>query len=363
VEKKKHTKVGILNKIAILTDQHFGARSDSLVFLDYFERFYQDIFFPFLKKNKITEIISLGDMFERRKFCNFLTLKRTRKMWLEPLLENNFKVHCLLGNHDVYYKNTNDVNSIKEILGNYSNFIIYNETEEIMIDDTKVLLVPWINDENRETSLKIINETDAKYCFGHLELNGFLMNRGQKSEVGFDAEPFKKFEMVATGHYHHKSDKENIHYLGSPYEMTFADINDPRGFHIWNTNTKELDFHKNPYKMFYKIFYDDKDQPLSSLLKKITDRYQDTYVKVVVHNRTNPEYFDKFMEHLFSMQPADIKIEEDISIDAPDIIVDMAEDTLTILNKYVDTLEVDIDKDKIKEELRLLHMEAVNMER
>ena len=240
----------ITGKLAFLADPHFGARADSPIFHHYFMKFYDDIFFPFIIKENIKTLVMAGDFTERRKFINFVTLNKVRNYFIRRIKEIGITMICTVGNHDCYYKNTNEVNSLQELFSDIPNVVIFNETEEIMIDDTKVLLVPWINDENREASLKIINETDAKYCFGHLELNGFLMNRGQKSEVGFDVEPFKKFEMVATGHYHHKSDKENIHYLGSPYEMTFADINDPRGFHIWNTNTKELDFHKNPYKLF-----------------------------------------------------------------------------------------------------------------
>jgi uncharacterized protein (DUF2344 family) len=117
--------------------------------------------------------------------------------------------------------------------------------------------------------------------------------------------------------------------------------------------------------MFYKIFYDDKDKPLDELLKRIGIKYQGSYVKVIVINRNNPHHFDKFMEKLFSMSPADVKVEDDISLDEGDeeMVVDMAEDTFTILNKYVDSLDIDADKIKIKEELRTLYVEASNMER
>jgi len=353
-----------MSTVAIITDQHFGCRADSPVFLDYFEMFYHDVFFPHIIKNNIKEVIDLGDTFDRRKYVNFQTLKRAREMWFDVLFQNNIKLYCLLGNHTTYHKNNSSVNAIRELIGKYPNVIVYEKVTEVIFNGTKVLFVPWINDGNQEDSLTQIKKTDAEICMGHLELKGFLMNRGQKSEIGFDSEIFNKFKLVVSGHYHHKSNSGNVFYLGSPGEMTFADINDPRGFHTWETNTTELDFYKNPFKMFYKIFYDDKDQPLPAILKKVSDKYRGAHVKVVVQNRTNPAYFDKFMERLFSMQPADIKIEEDMADDgSQDTNIDMAEDTLTILNKYVDTLEIDIDKDKIKEELRLLHVEAINMER
>jgi len=354
-----------MRKICLITDQHFGARADNPLFLNYFENFYKNVFFPFLVKNNITEIISGGDTFDRRKYVNFVTLQRARKMWFEPLLENNIKVHCLLGNHDIYYKNTSEINSAQEILGRYPNIVIYDRTTEVIFDETKVLLIPWINDDNYEESIKKIKETEAKNVIGHLELKGFLMQRGLKSETGFTVDLFNKFNMVASGHFHHKSDSDNIHYLGAPYELNFADMNDPRGFHVWEIGLKELEFLRNPYRMFYKIIYDDREKTLEEILSKASDKFQGTYVKVVVQNRTKPNDFDKFMERLFSLNPADVKIEDNQSLDegTEDLIVNTAEDTLTILNKYVDSLEIETDKVKVKDELKLLYVEASNMER
>jgi len=356
------TKIG---RCAILADTHFGARADSPVFHDYFMRFYEDVFFPFLAKNNIKVVLHLGDFTDRRKYINFVTLNRLRNYFVRRLHELGITLICTVGNHDTFYKNTNEINSLQELFFDNPNIIILTEAEEVMFDGTKVLLVPWINENNIEKTLQLIKETDAKICFGHLELKGFLMNRGQKSEIGFDAAIFEKFDLVASGHFHHKSDNGKIFFLGTPYELNFADINDPRGFHTWEIDTTELDFYQNPHKMFYKIYYDDKDKPLEILTKKITDKYQGTHVKVIVQNRTNPNNFDKFMECLFSMLPADVKIEEDLSLDegSEEMVVDMTEDTLTILNKYVDCLEIDTDKEKIKEELRTLYIEASNMER
>jgi hypothetical protein len=270
-----------------------------------------------------------------------------------------------VGNHDTFFKNTNEVNSMHELFSDTEWIKVLTEPQEIVFDETKVLLVPWINEANLERSLTAIKETDAKVLMGHLELKGFIMQRGQRAEHGFDSEIFAKFDLVCSGHYHHKSEQENIHYIGAPYEMTFSDVNDPRGFHVWSPTDNSLEFVQNPYKMFHRLYYDDKEKELGSILKRLTDKYTGTYVKVIVQNRTNPYYFEKFLEKLFSLNPADIKIEEDFSLTEMDeeIVVDMAEDTLTILSKYVEGLEIDADKMKIKEELRILYIEESNMER
>src|ERR1035437_1866341 len=352
-------------KVAIITDSHFGARADSPIFHDYFVKFYEEVFFPYIDKEGIKIVLHLGDFTDRRKYINYITLNKVRNYFIRRIKEMGITMICTVGNHDTYYKNTNEINSLQELFSNMDNIHILTEVEEVMFDKTKVLLVPWINEGNYETSIAKIQSSNAKILMGHLEIKKFLMNRGQTSETGFDASMFDKFDLVASGHFHHKSNDKNIFYLGAPYELNFADINDPRGFHSWITKSKELEFHLNPYKMFYKVFYNDKDATLPSLLKKISSKFQGCYVKVVVQNRMNPVFFEKFMEKLFSLGPADIKIEDDLTLDdhTTETVVDMAEDTLTILNKYVDALEIDTNKDKIKEELRTLYIEAQNAEK
>ncbi|NCA22519.1 MAG: hypothetical protein EBS86_15460 [Crocinitomicaceae bacterium] len=99
-------------KVAIITDQHFGARNDSTLFLDFYEKFYRDTFFPTLIKEKIDTVLILGDTFDRRKYINFFSLKRAKQMFFDPLFQMGIQVHMLAGNHDTYFKNTNDVNSV-----------------------------------------------------------------------------------------------------------------------------------------------------------------------------------------------------------------------------------------------------------
>jgi DNA repair exonuclease SbcCD nuclease subunit len=352
-------------RVAIITDTHFGARSDSMVFHDYFMRFYDNILFPWMIENEVKYLLHLGDFTDRRKYINYFTLNRVRKQFVSRLKEHGIKMIVTVGNHDTFFKNTNEVNSMQELFSETGEIVILTEPEEVMFDNTKVLLVPWINEANQDRSLEVIKSSDALAVMGHLEIAGFTMTRGQKSEHGWDKDLFTRFDLVCSGHYHHKSSDGKIHYLGAPYEMTFADTNDPRGFHIWDTKENTVEFKQNPYKMFHRIYYDDKDKELGTLLRKLTDKYTGTYVKVIVHTKTDPYKFDKYLEKLFSLNPADVKIEEDLSLEGRDdeIHVDMAEDTLTILGKYVDGLDLETDKEKLKAELRLLYIEASNMER
>lgn len=353
-------------KIAIITDQHFGARNDSVHFLDYYEKFYSGTFFTTLVSNGISDLLILGDTFDRRKYVNFYSLKRTKEMFFDRLAELNIKVHMLAGNHDTYFKNTNDVNSVDLLLREYDNITVIDKPTTISIDDNKVCMIPWICPENYEECLKHIENTDADLCMGHFEIAGFAMHRGMPSTEGLSRDIFRKFSLTFSGHYHHKSTADNIHYLGNPYELTWQDFNDPRGFHLFNLDSYKLEFIENPNVMFHRIVYDDKEETITEINNRDLTRYTNTYVKVVVLNKTNPYLFDKFMNNLYNVNPIDITIAEDfidLTEGVEDDMIDQAEDTMTIISKYVDGIsEQHIDNERLKTILKELYVEALNLE-
>lgn len=353
-------------KVAIITDQHFGARNDSTHFLDYYEKFYKDTFFPKLKEEGINTVLILGDTFDRRKYVNFYSLKRTKEMFFEPLREMGIKAFMLAGNHDTYFKNTNDVNSVRLLLQEYNNITVIDSPITIEVSDTAICMMPWICPENYDESINVINTTEADICMGHFEIAGFAMHRGMPSQEGLSRDMFKKFDTVFSGHYHHRSAQDNIRYLGNPYELTWQDYNDPRGFHLFDLASRDLKFIENPNVMFHRITYDDKEESITEITNKELDKFTGTYVKVVVLNKTNPYLFDKFMNNLYNVNPIDITIAEDfadLTEGVEDDMINEAEDTITIINKFVDGIKEDhIDNDKLKSVLKELYVEALNLE-
>lgn len=357
-------------KVAIITDQHFGARNDSVHFLDFYEKFYRDVFFPVLKENNIKTLLILGDTFDRRKYVNFYSLKRTKEMFFDVLREMEVEVHMLAGNHDTYFKNTNDVNSVDLLLKEYENINVIDSPQTIHLNygDTTsdVCMIPWICPENYDRCMEEMKNTTATLCMGHFEIAGFAMYRGMPSEDGLDRSLFRKFEYTFSGHYHHKSNNDGIFYLGNPYELTWQDYNDQRGFHLFDLTNRELTFIQNPFKMFHRILYHDKQDSINEITNKDLSDYTNTYVKVVVINKTNPYLFDKFMNNLYNVNPVDITIAEDftdLNEGFEDNMVDQAEDTLTILNKYIDNIKEDsIQNDKLKTLMKELYIEALNTE-
>jgi DNA repair exonuclease SbcCD nuclease subunit len=360
-------------KIAIITDQHFGARNDSIQFLDYYQKFYEETFFPKLKEENIDTVLILGDTFDRRKYVNFYSFKRAREMFFDKLHRLGTKVYMLAGNHDTYFKNTNEVNSIRLLLQEYNNITVIDEPSTIKLNQkiedplgVNIVMMPWICPENYEQSIELLKETDAPFCCGHFEIAGFAMHRGMPSQEGLSRELFRKFEFTFSGHYHHKSSADGIHYLGNPYELTWQDYNDSRGFHIFDLDSRELEFVENPNRMFHRITYDDKEESITEITGKDLSGYNNTYVKVVVVNKTNPYLFDRFMANLYAVNPIDITIAEDftdLTEGVEDDMIDQAEDTITILNKYVDTIQENgIDNNKLKNILQEIYVEALNSE-
>ena len=348
-------------KVAIITDQHFGARNDSIAFLDFFQKFYDDTFFPSLDAAGINTVLILGDTFDRRKYVNFYALDRAKKMFFDKLEERGIRVHMLAGNHDTYYKNTNDVNSPDLLLREYNNIDVIDSPETIVIDGTSICMMPWICPENYQESIDEMKNTKAEICMGHFEIAGFAMHRGMESHDGLSKEIFDKFDMVFSGHYHHRSDDGHIYYLGNPYELTWQDFKDTRGFHLFDLERRELEFIPNPNTMFERVEYDDKDcEPIDLDLIDLNGKY----VKLVVVNKTDYYKFDKFIQKLYNKGCYEIKIIEDFSeFEEGQIDEEInLEDTVSVLSNYVDSIETDVDKEQIKTFMRTLYTEAVNQE-
>lgn len=348
-------------KIAIITDQHFGARNDSIAFLDYYQKFYDNVFFPTLADNNIDTLLVLGDTFDRRKYVNFYALQRAKEMFFDRLVDMGITVHMLAGNHDTYFKNTNDVNSPDLLLQEYGNIHVIDSPKDIEIDGTEICMMPWICPDNYQQSMDHIKNTKAELCMGHFEIEGFVMHRGQVSHDGLAKKNFDKFDLVFSGHYHHRSSNNNIFYLGNPYELTWQDFDDPRGFHLFETTTRKLEFIRNPYTMFTRIEYDDRGtEPLDLTTVDLSEKF----VKVVVVNKTDYYKFDKFVNLLYTKNSHDIKIVEDFSeYESGEVDESInLEDTMSVLSTYIDSIETDADKEVLKSYMRGLYTEAVNLE-
>ena len=344
-------------KIALITDQHLDGRKGNLAFWNYFQKFYDDIFFPTLEKEGVGTIIDLGDTFDNRKSMDFNTFNRVNENYFKRL--KDYEVHMILGNHCTYYKNTNKINSPELLLEQYKNINIYASPEEITLGSKKFLMMPWINQENKAECLKLIADSGADIMCGHLECDGFEVTPGMKFDGGFKVSEFKNFKRVWSGHFHHKSKHGNVQYLGNPYQMFWNDYKDTRGFHIYDTETDKLKFIKNPYEIFDKIFYDDASVDYN---KQDVSSYKDKFIKLIVEEKRDYQMFETLVDRLYNVGAHDVKIVETL-VDADNIEDAELEtkDTMTLLNEYIDEVEIAVDKTELKSLMRTLYIESCNV--
>ena len=342
----------------MLNDTHFGCRNDSPAFIEYQNKFYDEVFFPYIIENNITTLVHLGDVVDRRKFINHNTAHNFREKFWHRLADLKIDTHIIIGNHDTYYKNTNEVNAI-ENLNVGPEVKIYTQPREVEFDGTKIQFLPWICDDNYDDSIHAIDHSNADICFGHLEIKGFEMHGGHVNQHGLESNQFRRFEKVLSGHFHKKSDNGHIHYLGTQYEITWSDHKCPKGFHVFDTNTRELERIENPNRIFKKFIYDDTKYDYTH---QRLEGYNNCFVKLIVSQKTNDEMYNKLIEKFYSQ----INVHELIIVDEPTLntstvredILDQGEDTLTFLGNYIEQVDTDLDKVKLKEFAKELYVEA-----
>jgi len=341
-------------KIGIITDTHYGARKGSKLFHDYFEKFYNDIFFPTLDEEGIDTVVHMGDAFDSRKGIEFKSLKWAKRVVFDPLKERGITMHLMVGNHDAYYKNTNDINAVDLLLKEYDNVKVYSSPTEVSLDNLSTLFIPWINEGNEKETINTIKKTKCSVAMGHLELNGFKVNNQIVMDHGHDSRTFDKFKKVFSGHYHTRSDNGTVYYLGNPYEMFWSDVRDTRGFTLFDTETLEHTPVNNPYRLFYNVYYEDTDYQTFN-----TSEFENKIVKVIVRKKTDTKKFEKFIDKLYSSGVADLKIVENFQLmESEEFEADESEDTMSILNRYIDESETELNKTVIQSLIREIYQEA-----
>ena len=340
-------------KIALITDQHLDGRKGNIHFWNFFQKFYDDVFFPTLEKEGIDTIIDLGDTFDNRKSMDYNTFNRISDNYFSRLKDYN--VHMILGNHCTYYKNTNRINSPELLLDSYDNITIYSEPTELELGGRTFLMMPWINQENREQAVELIQK-GGDIMVSHIEIEGFEVMEGMRFEGGFSRKDFTNFKRVWSGHFHHRSKKGNIQYLGNPYQMFWNDYKAVRGFHIFDTETDKLKFVENPYEIFAKVYYDDTQSDYNKF--DISD-YANKFVKVIVEEKRDYQMFESLVDRLYNVGAHDVKIVETL-VDTSEVedVEFNVKDTLTLLTEYIDEIELKVDKTELKKLMQSLYIES-----
>lgn len=344
-------------KLPLLGDTHFGARGNSHFFLSSCADFFENVFFPYMRENGLTEFVQLGDLMESRKAVGMVAQHNLRTKFLEPLEEYGITAHLIPGNHDILHNNTSELNWLNELIPpkQYPHCNVIQRPTTLTIGGTNIDIVPWINKENEKESLKFIKNSPSPVNLGHYDIVGFEMVSGVACINGFDRKMFKHYTRVVSGHYHNFSEKGNITYAGCPYAFNWNDHGHKKGFLVLDTETLELEYVENPRQDFLKIIYNDETTDYSEY---DFSQVGNSFVKLIVDKITDDKAFDAFNDKLaevaYMVDPVDMR---EIIPEEGDIDISV-ENTATILNRTVDEVETNLNRESIKVELHDIMKEA-----
>ncbi len=343
-----------MSKIAVIGDIHYGVKQNSQAFLKYQLDYFEEEVFPILKKNNVNTIIQMGDFFNSRKSLEINTIHWVKKRFLDPIRKENINLKILLGNHDVYYTKSNEITSLS-ILDEYENIDIIKTPTLLETDGFKYSMIPWLaNDEDVEDLKTFLNDNPHDTIFGHFEFKDFEVVPGHRQENGLNKKLFRFYDNVYSGHFHLKQSQDNIHYLGTPYELTWSDFNSDKGIYLLDTKTKIMEYHKNERTVHCKLFYDQDFQEkciedIAGLKGKI--------VKVFVTNKDDDEKFAEFIYELEKEAPSSFIIIDNISMGEEISVDDEGKGIFDVIRDYIkDSNEPD---KKIEPILKRLYNEVL----
>lgn len=343
-------------KIAIVGDTHFGARNSNLTIQYWQEKFWTDVFWPYIDKHKITTIIQTGDYFDNRKWINLQTMAFQKKMFVKNLQKRNMKCYGIIGNHDIPLRYSLENNSPSQIINHEDGIEYYDKPTNIELDGVNFTLVPWICKENEEQCNDVIKK-GGEVLIGHFEIDGMLMHPGHTARAELKVSDFNEWKYVISGHYHSQSQRGNINYVGTPYQMNWNDAIGKNGFWILDTTDLSMDFIQNNNTFFNKIYWDDgTDYNI--------DRLNNSFVKLIVRKKSDFEMFEKFVDKINHQDPFELKIIESFEEYNEDNVGDMIKviATTDLIKEYIDDVATENSKEAIKKLMLEIYDDALRMD-
>jgi len=362
--------------ITFIADLHFGSKNFNKKIFSTQMEFFENQFFPYLLENKIKDVISLGDLAHNRNMIDLFILQELKDRFFKWFEDNDVNLHLIIGNHDLQYRSTLDYNFYKENVNEYSRCIIYKEDTVVKIGKYTLGMIPWIIDTK--------NWRPPKGCdilCGHFEMKDMPMMKNIFSHEGYQPEIFKDYQLVFTGHYHVRSNKANIHYIGTPYQLNWNDFDEPKGFAVLQDNF-QFDYVENKTSpKFIKIHYNSNKENVITVEGLIGQSQSITkekslilskanYVRIYQEKVADQSEFDSWYNSLLTVSKDDFKIEiinteeviEDYDAKAFEETLEKESSTIEIILSCIEnmTFEESIDKDTLLDMSKLLYQEAMD---
>jgi predicted MPP superfamily phosphohydrolase len=324
-------------KVFMITDTHFGIYLNNL---DKWQNMMEDTFWNFVIPTLKREakpgdiLIHLGDLFDNRTSIPIITMNKVEKILRE--ISSILPLHIMVGNHDLFNKGSNEVNSVRLYGYINDNIKVYETTSKLEIGGQKLILMPWV--EKRIDMINEINSNKGDYLFCHSDLNGCRMHLNSvahRNADKIDVEEFGGYKDVFSGHIHIRQKNNNFQFIGSLYQMDRNDYGDQKGITILDLDTDEVSFIPNDYSPVFKkarVVSEEDIEKLESL-KDSKD-----YIDIAISNNlliSNRKLRRKLEILLEKSNFASVEYIDDITKDLED---DKVED----INEEIDEDKIDI---------------------
>lgn len=279
--------------VILLSDIHFGVRNASLEWIDNMTGYMNNFFIPLITKQKEIKpnsiLIIAGDYFDNRQSLdlNVMNVGFNIMQQLAAILP----VYIITGNHDVYKKNDNSVNSLR-IFQLIKNVHVITENTVLNFNKIKFLLFPWTGDLKKDTEV-LMNLNDIDYAIMHEDIKSLNYDNGRQIVTGLDVSSFKG-KKIYSGHIHKRQVTDRVTYIGAPYQLRRSDIGNDKGVYILDVDGEKLqeNFYINNYSpKFLKLRLENiLDLKLEDLRKVINNNYVDIIIRRSILGDVNLSY-------------------------------------------------------------------------
>lgn len=330
-----------MNKVLFLGDLHLGIRNGSSIFLNMMKKYFNEELFPYILKNDIKYVIQLGDILDKRKSIDFIVSNYLTNAFFKFFETNKIHFYSTVGNHDLYYRQSVELDGPSQFSNNEYIHIVKTVTN-IKIHDKNFILCPWICEENKEqiiNDLKGIKDTKNSFLCGHFELAGFPIQRGFISDKEtLPKDILSNYFKVMSGHYHSPSSKDNVSYIGTPYQLTWSDYGDKKKVVVYDFDDKEFEEIYTELEIYHKIFYSDD-------IKINYKDYNNCYVKIILNSDYTDNKLNVFLSE-FENSANLLGLQVINQLDANDTIEEIS---ITDIDNPIDIM-INVINDRISDE-------------
>ena len=342
-------------KVVILGDLHIGVKNNSEVMLSHQTKFFETMI-EYMKENDIDTIFQLGDIFDSRRQINIRTIHSLFTNVFDKFQENAITLYSLVGNHDIYLRNSLETHSSGILTKGYPNIHIIDTPTTLEFGGKTFSLIPWICESNYNECMEHIKNDKSNYCLGHFEIGSFPVVGKILFEGGLVINTFSHYDHVFSGHFHLRSEKKNITYVGTPYQLMWSDAEANNGFLVLDTESGEYEFVENEDRIFRYVYFDSAD---ATDLEQLS--LEDRYVKLIVNDKSDTKKFNEFVDTVMAMMPTDLKIIDQEMIELKEMETPQTievSDTLDLIYQYIDNTDIS-NKEDVKKYMVMLYNEAM----